>query len=186
MRSVPVLALAALLAASSSHPRSAGAAPGRQLPPSAPGAAATASQAKPDFSGTWILDIERSSIGAPERQRLPAETLVVKQTDAELTFNLDLGDGAAKRTVPTDGEKHEWTGRDGASYEVEAKWMVGRLVMTAAASRPSFLRITRLSWSLSADGKELTVVGTSVDRSWERPNETVSSEVTTSRVYRRQ
>jgi hypothetical protein len=70
--------------------------------------------------------------------------------------------------------------------EVEAKWNDDRLVVTANSSRASFVRFTILAWSLSADGKELTVLGTSIDRSWPRPNETVSSEVRTKRVDRKQ
>jgi hypothetical protein len=181
MRSVLTLGLIALLGASLCHAQSTGGAPAGQSALSVVGPTA-----KPDFSGTWILDTERSSISAPDRRPLPTETLVVKQRETDLTFNLDLGDGATRQTVRIDGERHAWTGRNGMAHEVEAKWgKDSQLVMTAAASRPSFLRITSMSWSLSADGKELTLTGTSFDRSWAQPNETVISEVRTTRVYRK-
>jgi hypothetical protein len=43
-------------------------------------------QTKPDFSGKWVLDVDRSWRGSEDGSRLPADTLVVRQTATEVTF----------------------------------------------------------------------------------------------------
>ena len=43
-------------------------------------------QTKPDFSGSWVLDVERSWSGSPSGPPVPRETLVVSQNLTELSF----------------------------------------------------------------------------------------------------
>jgi hypothetical protein len=74
-----------------------------------------------NFSGTWVLDTERSWIARPEKERLPEETLGVRQTDSTL-----IVDGVAE---PISLGRRVRTRRDGSVYETNSNWKEGRLTV---------------------------------------------------------
>lgn len=141
------------------------------------------SSSNPDFSGTWTLDTEKSWIAAPNKEPLPAETLIIRQTVTTLMFESDPAGVGRTESITLAGRFQ--TRRRGGLYEVESKWKDSRLIVTTGFSRSVASRHAILVWGLSPDGSELTLGGTSVDRDFSHPNEIVSSQVTTWRVYRR-
>lgn len=67
-------------------------------------------QAKPDFSGTWTLDKEKSTMpqagGGPGGGRggdMSAESLTIEQTDATLTREAAMGERTITRAYKLDG-----------------------------------------------------------------------------------
>ena len=135
-------------------------------------------QAKPDFSGTWVLDVEKSWSGTMDGPRLPAETLVVKQTTAALTFEQSEEPGTV--VVRLDGEESVKDSPMGRT-RLRASWEGDRLVMKMEAVAASIL-----SWSLSADRKVLTVDGAAFSIKIQPTGEKVTEEWKVKRVYQRQ
>jgi hypothetical protein len=131
-----------------------------------------------NFSGTWVLDTERSWIATPEKERLPSETLAVRQTDTTL-----IVDGVSE---PIPVGRRVRTQRDGSVYETNSTWKDGRLTVTTTVTRRGVVRYAAVVWSLSPSGDELTVMGANLDRDFSRVNEVTISEANTVRVYRRQ
>jgi len=179
MRLVPALVLAAVLAAVSTSVLLSVTSrePARREPDFV-----ASRTARPDFSGTWILDVERSWVAAPDRERLPAETLVVKQTASALSFEGDNRELARTQTIALDSPLRKTVG--GMAVAVDPQWADGRLLVASWLGNRNFSRSTHLTWSISRDGRKLTINGTQTDRR-AHPNETVSvAEIM--RVYRKQ
>lgn len=135
-------------------------------------------QAKPDFSGTWVLDVEKSWSGTKDGPRLAAETLVVTQTARELTFEQSSEPGTL--VVRLDVEETVKDSPMGRT-RLRANWEGDRLVMTTEAEAASILR-----WSLSADGQVLTVDGAAFAITRRPTGEKVTEEWRVKRVYQRQ
>ena len=108
-------------------------------------------QARPDFSGTWVLDAAKSDQGGAGRGagRGPAAPVVIKQTATEITV------GAI--TVKLDGTPTEFQGRGGAAQKVTVKWDGSRLVSTITGDFQGRAYTTTQTRSLSADGTVMTV-----------------------------
>jgi hypothetical protein len=91
-------------------------------------------QAKPDFSGTWTLDKEKSTMpqmgGGPGGGRggeMSAESITIKQTDAALTREAAVGDRTVTRVYKLDGsETVNASGR--GEVKSKSRWDGGRLV----------------------------------------------------------
>lgn len=150
----------------------------------APGLAGA--QTRPNFTGTWVLDVGTSS--ASTGGELKPETLLVTQTDTELKFQRSGEPGT--RVVRLDGDFQ----RTGGAI-VHANWKGDTLTMTAdvgfspeqLADRVGAFAVTFLAWSLSGDGKTLTVDGMATRRVTERSSRTtVTGQLTVKRVYRKQ
>ena len=149
-------------------------------------AAAAFAQTKPiDFSGSWMLDIPKSQIN--ERMRIDGMNMTVAQTEKELKVTTETkrqappADAAANPNPPGRG-----TGRgfgdgtvayslDGKETVVEVEGPNGKMPIkymaklepgkanlssTRSLSGPQgdITITTKDAWSLSADGKTLTVV----------------------------
>lgn len=144
-------------------------------------------QAKPtDFSGTWNLDIPKSQLN--ERMRVEAMTLTVAQTDKELKVTTETKRPAPPADAPAGGPgggrgMRGFGGGDGTvSYSLDGKETIieidgpngkmpikytGKIEGGTAnlSSSRSFSGpmgdvtiTTKDTWTLSADGKTLTVV----------------------------
>jgi hypothetical protein len=139
-------------------------------------------QTKPNFTGTWVLDVAKSSASAGEP--LEPETLVVAQTDTELKFERSGEPGA--RVVRLDGK----VSRMGGAL-IHANWKRDTLTMAADVGfAPEQLAdrrfaVTLLAWSLSGDGKTLTVDGVATRRVTEPSGTTVTDQRNVKRVYRK-
>jgi hypothetical protein len=107
--------------------------------------AITFAQAKPDFSGTWKLDMEKSVMpqrgggggggggGAAGRGMGGGGEITVKQTATDLTITSGSGDTATTRTYKLDGTESTNTlpgrgGNPGAEIKIKSKWDGAKLV----------------------------------------------------------
>lgn len=127
--------------------------------------------ARPDFSGTWVFDAEKSHYNNPE-SRLARETLAISHAEPEVRVKrMFTATGGEERTVElvyyTDGrgEKNAVVGHYdrvvlSGTAESETKWKGARLVIRGRSRVKSFgdvreLRFTE-KWELSADGRTFT------------------------------
>jgi hypothetical protein len=123
---------------------------------------AAAQSAHPDFSGTWVLDAAKSQ--AP---MLPQSAqVVVSQSDKLLSIEHTVTNAAGTRVnklaYHIDGtpSKNSATGPEGTSIDFNSntEWSGRTLVITTTADfNGGFKQVER--WTLSGDGKQLTVVG---------------------------
>jgi hypothetical protein len=116
--------------------------------------AITFAQAKPDFSGTWKVDMEKSVMpqrggggggggggaagggggaGARGGGGGGMAEMVVKQTPTELSITTGAGEAAATRTYKLDGSEATITlpgrgGNPGAEIKVKSTWQGAKLV----------------------------------------------------------
>jgi hypothetical protein len=174
MRSVPALVLAVLVLAASCSLAQSNAGKAQ---------ASGAANPRPDFSGTWVLDVERSWVEAPGRERLPAETLVVTQTATTLSF-----DGGDRGFFPNGSirlDRPLRTTVDGMPLAVDATWNDGELLVASWLGTREVSRATSLRWTISRDGRQLTVEGTRTDRSQVGTGDVARSDASMKRVYRR-
>ena len=127
-----------------------------------------AASAKADFSGTWKLDLAKSQ-GLPPAFK--AQTLIVKQTGDRVEIvsktSIEEGDQDQVDTYTLDGKEADYMQKGPGGAEGRGKrtasWAAdgnGIDVKEAATfdtpGGPVEVKITR-KWSLSADGKTLTI-----------------------------
>lgn len=120
-------------------------------------------QAKPDFSGTWVLDTAKSDQmgGGPGGGRGgPAGPMTIKQTAGELTTEQKRGEQTMTSTYKLDGSESVNKTMRGESKST-AKWDANKLVVKTAMETPNGTFESTSTYSLSADGKELTIVRSS-------------------------
>lgn len=142
-------------------------------------AMAVSAQSKPNFSGTWTLDMANSKLD--QRMRIESMTLNVSQTDKEISVST-----TTKRLPPNDGMgggMGRGMGGDGTTVyslegketKVEVDGPMGKMPMALKAkldadgtlklsSTRTFsgpmgevTMTTKETWKLSADGKTLTI-----------------------------
>jgi hypothetical protein len=117
-------------------------------------------QAKPDFSGTWVLDTAKSDQmgGGPGGGRGgPAGPMTIKQTATDLTTETKRGENTITQTYKLDGTETT-VSRGQMQGKATAKLDGGKLVVKTTMEGPNGAMETTATYSLSADGKELTVV----------------------------
>ena len=116
-------------------------------------------QARPDFSGKWAMK-EAAAPPAGGRGGMGGGPFTVTQTATELTQERTMGENTMTTVYKLDGtESVNKTGR-GESKSV-AKFDGARLVIKTTMEGPNGTMETTATWSLSADGKELTIVSSS-------------------------
>ena len=97
-------------------------------------------QAKADFSGKWAPKEAAAPAGGGGRGGGMAGPITIKQTATELTQEQTMGENTMTSVYKLDGT-------DG-----------GKLVIKTTMEGPNGATETTATWSLSADGKELTIV----------------------------
>jgi hypothetical protein len=137
-------------------------------------AAVAAAAAKPNFAGTWVLDAANSEGGGgPQGGAMPEETMTIKQDGDKLTVERKIKGQQGERTVndsyTADGKEGEFTmqmrGGETKGKRI-SKWSADGNVLEvndkASFDTPQGAVTTESNakWSLSADGKTLTVEGT--------------------------
>jgi len=91
-------------------------------------------QARPDFSGTWALDV-RESIGLNEDEQERGVTLRVRQTDREVVFERRLNGGDSVRVVTYALDGSERTSKAGSQQvKARSRWDGDRLVTKGTQS----------------------------------------------------
>lgn len=161
---------------------------------------AFAQDKKPDFSGTWELDVAKSKLD--ERMRVESMTMTVAQTEKELTVTTKIkraprpeggapmggggmgrgggmGGGDMTATYSLDGKETTAPapgGQFGGMATMKAEFDGANLKLTSNRSFETPMGTANIkneeTWSLSADGKTLTV-----NREQSTPRGNFSSEM---------
>ena len=111
-------------------------------------------QATPDFSGTWVLDPAKSDQmgGGGGGGRGPAGPMTIKHEGSQLSVTR----GENTTTYKLDGSETAITGR--MQGKATAKVDAGKLVIKSTFETPNGTMEQTATYTLGADGKELTVV----------------------------
>ena len=140
-------------------------------------------QAKPDFSGSWKLNVEKSDpMGGGGGGGMMRDAITtITQTATELTLVTKFGENSRTATYKLDGTESVNPGMRGGETKSKVKFDGATLVLehTRNMSGPNGdMQVTSKEVrSLSADGKSMTVVTTS-----QGPN----GEMTRKMVYDKQ
>jgi hypothetical protein len=134
--------------------------------------------APPNFSGTWKVNISKSNFDP-----MPApSSMVTKIQHAEpslkmsTTFSGEQGERTFDRTLTTDGA--ESTNQFGSMViKSKCRWEGGALLIDSTASSDRGEFTVKEKWTLSEDGRTLTLV-----RIWSGPQ----GEMTQTMVHERQ
>ena len=113
-------------------------------------------QAKPDFSGKWALDASKSDQMGGGGRGMGGGPITIKQTATELTREMTRGEQVMATTYKLDGTETTQESPMGSS-KASAKWDGSKLVIKTTRETPNGSMETTETWSLSADGKELTI-----------------------------
>jgi hypothetical protein len=123
-------------------------------------AASAAFAAVPDFSGTWKLNASKSEFG-----QFPAPasfTQKITHAEPKLTvagkMSSDMGDVEFTASYTTDGKETTNQGFGGSESKSTAKWDGDTLLMETKGTFGDNSYTMKDKWSLSADGKVLTLV----------------------------
>ncbi len=116
-------------------------------------------QAAPDFSGTWVLDLDKSDLGvknmpADKQAQMKKVTIVIKQTTSQLTIELSTGDIAAYNL---DGSPSSNALPNGTKATTVTKWDGNTLVSTTTYDIDGQNVETHDVRSLDASGKIMTL-----------------------------
>jgi hypothetical protein len=161
--------------------------------------AALAAQAKPNFTGTWVMDPAQSDPparmggpgggpppggpGGPGMGGPPQDvTLVIKQTDTELVIERKTGDSTATLTYKFDGSEVTNPGTRGETKS-RSRWEGSTLVTESTQSmstpRGDMTIQTKEVRSLDATGQVMTVQTTTQSPRGETTRKTVFKKSTT-------
>jgi hypothetical protein len=139
------------------------AAPGGAARPAAPAAAAADSARRPDFSGTWKLDMEKSQFGKIPGGEPRERADVIVHHDPQLTQTLHLLlAGATRRDTTvyrytTDGATAVNT-VDHRDITAQVRWRGDTLSLESKANFVVFTTTLSERWVLSRDGATLTML----------------------------
>jgi hypothetical protein len=118
-------------------------------------AAIVAAAPRPDFSGTWKQNMEKS----PTKSRLQSYVNKIEVNDAVLkvttTIIGDRGENTYTRTYPI-GKEEKAVGRDGDQFTTNVKWDGNSLVIDTVEKERDATLTSKEIWKLSEDGKTLT------------------------------
>ncbi len=115
-------------------------------------------QAKTNFSGNWKLNSSRSDFGAMPAPDSRTDTITHQDPDLKDAFTQigQMGEVTAEVKYSTDGKETSNTVR-GNPIKSTAKWDGEELVVDSKASFNGSDVSMKDRWSLSADGKTLTI-----------------------------
>jgi hypothetical protein len=121
-------------------------------------AAAAFAQQKPDFSGTWKLNVAKSDfgiLGGPD-----SRTDVITHKEPSLTYDVtsEGAQGKQQYTVKYTTDGKEATNQiGGLEIKSTLKWEGSNLVVSSKFVYNNADVIGQATWALSADGKTLTI-----------------------------
>jgi hypothetical protein len=116
---------------------------------------------KPNFSGTWTLDRDKSEMGSGGGGRMAAATVVIEHKDPQLVIKRTLQTQSGEERVmeakyTTDGKANTNESFRG-SVESKTNWDGNKIVTDSVRETPNGTMEIRETLSLSADGKTLTI-----------------------------
>jgi len=128
-----------------------------------------------NFSGTWQLDPAKSDVrqlaglgGRGKDAKDVSLSMVVDQQGTTLkvtrTLTVDGEERRESHTYKTDGSETTHTGFRGESVVAKASWQGDKLVLVSTRTMSALVKEVKVEskgvWSLSSDGKTLTIDGT--------------------------
>ena len=115
-------------------------------------------QAKPNFSGTWKLNTGKSDFGAMPAPDTRADKITHEDPDLKDSFTQSgqMGEVTAEMKYSTDGKETTNSVR-GNQIKSTAKWEGDELAIAGKTSFNGADVTLNDRWSLSADGKTLTI-----------------------------
>jgi hypothetical protein len=120
-------------------------------------------QGKPDFSGKWAPKVDPNAAppagGGGRGGGMGGGPITVKQTATELTQERTMGENVMSTVYKLDGTETVNKTQRGESKST-AKFDGAKLVIKTSMEGPNGVTETTATWSLSADGKELTIQST--------------------------
>lgn len=121
-------------------------------------AAATFAQPKPDFSGTWKLNVAKSDFGALGGPDSRTDVITHKEPSLIDEVTAEGAQGKQQYTVKYTTDGKEVTNQMGPR-EVKStlKWEGASLVISSKFTYNEAEVNAQLTWSLSADGKTITI-----------------------------
>jgi hypothetical protein len=119
-------------------------------------------QGKPDFSGKWAPKVDPNAAppaggGGGRGGGMGGGPMTVKQTATQLTQERTMGENTMTSVYKLDGTESVNTSQRGESKSV-AKFDGAKLVIKTVSEGQNGPQETTATWSLSADGKELTIL----------------------------
>lgn len=112
-------------------------------------------QGKPDFTGKWLLDPEKSVMGGGRAGGgMAAAPISITQTATELTIERTMGENVMKTIYKLDGTESVNETARGKSTSV-SKWDGGKLVTAIKAETQRGTMESTETRSLAADGTML-------------------------------
>jgi hypothetical protein len=125
--------------------------------------AAAGAQAKPDFSGKWVLDVAKSDFGQAPAPESIVHVVVHKEPNVTITTTQKSGGGETtnERKLTTDGKENvNRLKMMGGEQEAKStsKWDGGKLTTTTKLDMQGMAVELQDTWELSDGGKVLTVV----------------------------
>ncbi|HEX5475989.1 MAG TPA: hypothetical protein VFX12_15120 [Vicinamibacterales bacterium] len=112
-------------------------------------------QQKPDFSGTWTLDQEKSEMGqgGGGRMMMGGGSMTIKQTADALTVERQGRGGNTMSTeYKLDGTESDVPMGRGGTAKAKAHWDGSTLVIETTGEGPNGPMTQKSSYSLAADG----------------------------------
>jgi hypothetical protein len=114
----------------------------------------------PNFSGTWVLDPEKSDMGFPAGAgKMPMQkiTLVITQTGTTLSVERKTANQAGTAILKLDGTESTNKAPDGKDIKSTSAWVDSSLVTKSTMVMDEMTAQTTDVRSLSADGKVMTI-----------------------------
>ena len=108
--------------------------------------------AKPNFTGTWVMDVAKSDLGGSPPAKSHVLTIVHKEPNITLDREID----GRKDSAPfrTDGVETTFTSSCCGDVKTSGVW--DGTTLKRRVSNPAITQND--TWTLSADGKTLTIV----------------------------
>jgi hypothetical protein len=129
-------------------------------------------QGKPDFSGTWALDTARTDLGGGQKARASV-TIAVRQTPATLSIDRNLGSRPETAVLKLDGSESVNKLPSGAEKKSRARWTGSTITADSVTETQVGTVKSHDVWSLSADGKTMTLEVTTQSSSGEKQQKLV-------------
>jgi hypothetical protein len=136
-------------------------------------AAVAAAAAKPNYAGTWVLDASKSEGGGQPGAPVAEETMTIKQDGDKLTVERKIkgqqGERVVNDTYTADGKETDFTmqmrgnetkGKRTAKWSADASALEVKDKASFETPGGAMTMESAAKWTLSADGKTLTVEGT--------------------------
>lgn len=116
----------------------------------------------PNFSGKWALNKDQSDFRTRDGEK-PDITMTIEQTADTLKVKQESSSEFMNReySYKLDGSTQEVAGRGGRTSKVTPKWEGDVLVVTSVREGQQGTMTSTERWTLSADGKTLTIAGKS-------------------------